>query len=109
MTIMGSIILYVGLLLLSLSLEKHYKQIFNTPFTLGFKRSVTFFGWALLFISIALYIHRFGVGLGITYWLGVVTPLIITIGLLFTYAAPHMLKLSIVFASLALIVGVYLF
>lgn len=96
MAVIGSLILYLGLLFLSLSLEKHYKQVFTTSFTLGFKKSVTFFGWALLFISIALYIHRFGVGLGITYWLGIVTPIVVFIAMLLTYIPKALLKISAV-------------
>lgn len=103
MTAIATSVLYVGFLLLSMSLEKHYKQVLNKEFTQKFKYIVTALGYLFLLISFVLYIQLFGFGLGATYWVGALTPIVVLIALLLSYRPKLILKISAIILLLSIV------
>ncbi|QDF28087.1 DUF3325 domain-containing protein [Halarcobacter anaerophilus] len=88
-------LIYLGLSLLCLGMDKHYKAVFQKNISRVFKNFSKFTGSLLLIISLIFLIKSIGISLGITYWIGILTPEIIFIALILTYKTKMFIPLSI--------------
>ncbi|AXX91472.1 hypothetical protein CPU12_09680 [Malaciobacter molluscorum LMG 25693] len=98
---------YISLLLLSISLNKHYKSLFDKSIN---KKTMIIFrtiGYATLVITLAIFIHIKGISLGITYFIGIIAPLIIFISILFTYQSKYIIKYTLVLFLISTFFTIY--
>lgn len=94
------VLLYICLLFFSLSMTKHSKSIFIEEINPKFKKSFLILGYILLFISLVMSINEFDISMGIIYWLGIITPLIVFLALFYTYFSKYILEISIAFIAI---------
>lgn len=94
---------YLALFLLSLALDKHYKEVISKEINKKLKYLFMGVGYVILAISLYLVIEIFGLSLGITYWLGLVGVIICFIAMIYTYYPKFIIKLSILLLVLTLI------
>lgn len=78
-------ILYLALVFLSISMNKHYKVVISTNINKNYQISSKLIGNTLLIISLVLFIKTTGLSLGITYFFGFLALYIIIIALFLTY------------------------
>lgn len=88
-------ILYIALIFLSISMNKHYKVVISTNINKNYQISSKLIGNTLLIISLVLFIKTTGLSLGITYFFGFLALYIIIIALFLTYK-PKLLIFTIV-------------
>lgn len=93
---MDMYLIYLGLVLLSLTLDKHYRKVLNEPVSNFIKRVLGVFGTLILIISLIIAIKSSGLSLGLTYWVGMLVPAIVFIALVFTYKPKIIVILSVV-------------
>lgn len=99
----GSYLVYLGMLLFSFSMEKHYKLVFTTNINKKIKVLAKIAGALLLGISLIILIKDIGVSLGITYWIGALSVVAVVIAFMYTYRPNLIIKLSILFLVVSLI------
>lgn len=96
-------LLYLGLMALSLSIKRHYKQVFQAAAPLGPRRKLCLrlVGAGLILACVGLTIGNLGVGLGLVYVFGAVSlaAMILSLGLSFL---PRRLILVVNFLGLSL-------
>jgi len=100
-------IIYLGLVLICLGMDKYYKAVLNIKDNLSYKKLFSLIGSILLGISFFVMLYNEGISLGATYWLGIIAPAISLVALVLTYKA----KILPLF-SICLFIGVvilYLF
>lgn len=100
--LINTYLIYLGFSFLCLSMEKHYKAIFEKKIKKEFKYTINIIGSLILIISLALLIKDMGISLGITYWIGVSALLISVIALILTYATKQFIYISIFFLLLCI-------
>lgn len=83
--IISAYILYLALIFLSISMNKHYKVVISTNTNKNYQIASKLLGNALLIISFILFIKTTGLSLGITYFFGFLALFIIIIALFLTY------------------------
>lgn len=103
MVSMSLYLTYLGLFLLSLVLDKHYKEVVNKNINKILKFVFMGMGYLSLVISLYIMIQIFGFSLAITYWLGLVGIIILFIAIIYTYYPKLIIKLSISLLIIALI------
>jgi hypothetical protein len=103
MVSIASYILYLGLLFLSFSIQKHHKEVFGRNLNDLMHKMYFMLGWALLFTATVLFMLYYGVSLGIVCPVLLVTPLIVLVALLLTYVPKAIVKLSVLFLPLAIV------
>lgn len=103
MVSMSLYLTYLGLFLLSLVLDKHYKEVVNKNINKILKFVFMRMGYLSLVISLYIMIQIFGLSLAITYWLGLVGIIILFIAIIYTYYPKLIIKLSISLLIIALI------
>lgn len=96
-------LIYLGVLFLSLNMDKHYKEVFNKNINKKFKTFAKIIGTLLFIISLFLFIRNMGISLGITIWITIFTPIIIFIALILTYKPHLLLKISVLLLFLSII------
>ncbi len=79
-------------------MDKHYKAVFQKNISRVFKNLSKFTGSLLLIISLIFLIKSIGISLGITYWIGILTPAIIFIALILTYKTKNVYSFIYIFA-----------
>ncbi|WP_320036236.1 DUF3325 family protein [Halarcobacter sp.] len=94
MVSMSLYLTYLGLFLLSLVLNKHYKEVLGKDANKIIKLVCIWLGYLILAISLYAIIQIFGLSLGITYWLGLVGIIIVFIAMIYTYYPKFIIKLS---------------
>lgn len=92
--IISAYILYLALVFLSISMNKHYKVVISTNINKNYQIGSKLLGNALLIISLILFIKTTGLSLGITYFFGFLALFIIIIALFLTYK-PKLLIITI--------------
>lgn len=94
MILISSYLIYLAFVLLSLTLNKHCKEVLNKN-----KKILTYIFASLasmcLIISLSLLISTLGVSLGLTYFVGCIGLVIVLIALLYTYKPKLIIKLSL--------------
>ena len=103
MIIISLYLSYLGLFLLSLVLQKHYKELTKKIPTVFFKSLFSILGTILLTISMILLIKEFGLSIALSYWTGFLGVCIIFITMIYSFAPKIFFKLSIVLLILTLI------
>lgn len=96
--------IYLGLVLLSLTLDKHYRKVVNENINKYIKRLFGIFGTLILIISLIITIKSSGLSLGLTYWVGMLVPTIVFIALVFTYKP----KIIVILSVLLLLITMFL-
>lgn len=67
------VLTFIALFLISLSIKKHKKQILKNienKFILNF---LVTSGWVLLIASVFLFVNNYSLGIGLTYWFGIIS------------------------------------
>ena len=101
--LIGSYLLYLGMLLFSFSLEKHFKLIFTTITNRYIKVLMKLIGSLLLGVSLVVIIKDIGISLGITYWIGALSIIAMLIAFMYTYITNLIIKLSVLFLAITVI------
>lgn len=96
-------LVYLGLVLLSLTMKKHHTEVISKDVNKNLKIVFTLLGWLILIYTLFAFIKTIGLSLGITLWIGYITLAIVLIALSFTYIPKHLIKLSFALLILALI------
>lgn len=99
----GSYLVYLGMLIFSFSLEKHYKLVFLKASNKYIKVLTKIVGTLLLGISLLILVKDIGISLGITYWIGALSIAAMIIAFIYTYRPNLIIKLSILFLAITLI------
>ncbi len=96
-------LVYLGLVLLSLTMKKHYIEVISKNENKILKVVFTLLGWSILIYTLVAFIQTIGLSLGITLWLGYIALAIVLIAFAFTYIPKQSVKLSIALLVLTLI------
>lgn len=88
-------LMYLGLTLLALLLDRHYKEVVGKERSKYFNILAKVYGTAFLIISLIMMISISGLSLGFTYWVGYLGLCIIFIALVFAYRPRFIVALSI--------------
>lgn len=91
---------HAGMAALCLSMERHYKQVFQRAPHLSIQRLLRGSGWLLLALALAYSIETWGAALGPVAWFGVLTA--VTGMWIFLLSYQERIALAIAAASLAL-------
>lgn len=81
-------VVYAGFLLTALSMARHRKQLLPPIRTIGKTTfwMLRFTGWVILLIGMILCIQRYGSGVGLTLWTGLLTAAALLVSMLALYA-----------------------
>ena len=90
------LMIFIGLVLLSLSYKTHYKQMTNNYLSSVFKYIHFFSAIILLSLSVYLSINAVGVSIGLSTFFFALTPFIVLIALLLTYKEKLVLPLALI-------------
>lgn len=77
-------ILQLGFCLLSLSLKKHYRSMFQKSLTEHQVQVFKITGLSLVAISGLIYGNQYGVGLGLVWWFTMMCPATLILAMIFT-------------------------
>ncbi|RXJ76959.1 hypothetical protein CRV03_06755 [Arcobacter sp. F155] len=102
---LASFLTYLGMLLFSFSLEKHYKQVIKKAVNKNTKLFMKILGCIFLIISFIVFIKTIGISLGITYFIGLLTIVAIFIAFMYTYKPYLIIKISVLLFVLTLILN----
>lgn len=61
---------FIGFGTLSSSMDRHARQIFNTPPSPGIRRLRSSLGWCLLALALYPAINAYGISIGVAVWTG---------------------------------------
>lgn len=78
------IMIFIGLVFLSLLLRYPYKKIFKTKPNPKHNIYLHLLGWSILVASMFLSVSVYGFGVGITYWFGFLT--LVALGIVFAFS-----------------------
>lgn len=92
--IIGSYLIYLGLLLFSFSLDKHYRETISKDVNKNIKNMAKILGSMALLSSLIILINIMDVSLGITYWVGVLAVCNLIIAFTYTYKPKTIITLS---------------
>jgi len=101
----ASFLIYLGMLLFSFSLEKHYKQVIKKAVNKNTKLFMKILGSIFLIISFVVFIKTIGISLGITYFVGLLSIVAIFIAFMYTYKPHLIIKISVLLFVLTLILN----
>ncbi len=104
--IMGTYLAYLGLVLFSLSLNKHFKEVTKKDLDIYSKNIAKISGLVLLACSLGILINDMGISLGITYLTGILAVLTLLVAFIYTYKPKNIIKLSIVLFLISLIISI---
>ncbi|NVJ52837.1 MAG: DUF3325 domain-containing protein [Campylobacteraceae bacterium] len=102
---LASFFTYLGMLLFSFSLEKHYKQVIKKAVNKNTKLFMKILGSIFLIISFVVFIKTIGISLGITYFVGLLSIVAIFIAFMYTYKSHLIIKISVLLFVLTLILN----
>ncbi len=85
---------FSGLVILSLSMSKHYRQIFNKPLAKQNIRPLRRAGWILISLTIIIAIYHLGFGVGLATFFGAVTFVGFIHIWLLSYAPKYLIPLA---------------
>ena len=102
---LASFLIYLGMLLFSFSLEKHYKQVIKKAVNKNTKLFMKILGSTFLIISFIVFIKTIGISLGITYFIGLLSIVAIFIAFIYTYKPHLIIKISVLLFVLTLILN----
>lgn len=105
--ILNIFLIYVSLLLLALSINKHYKLLFSKDINKKTVRLFRLIGYFVLVICLGIFINLKGLSLGSTYFVGILAPLIFFISLLFTYQSKHIIKYTLILFFISTFFTIY--
>ena len=91
------LIIYLSLVLISLSYKKYYKKINKNELNPRISSLILILGSILLIFSVYVCINNLGSSIGLAIWFFALTPLIIFISLVLTYAGKLLIPLSFLF------------
>lgn len=72
MLLFNIVIIFKALFLISLNIKKHKNQIFKNR-EATYTSYLVVLGWIILILSLFLFVDIYSLGIGITYWLGIIT------------------------------------
>lgn len=72
-TVTTMILIFLGMLCLNLSMEKHYKQVLSSSFSPSKRIGFRCVGWLILAMSLYTNILASNVAIGIASWFGIAT------------------------------------
>jgi len=109
MIIISFSIIFMGFLLISLSMKRHYAQIFSKHEVLPRRQNILLriIGYAGIGIAGWLCIHDLGLGLGIVYWTGLLTVSAMIQALLFAYRRQWIMPSGLIALLIAITLGVF--
>lgn len=107
MIIISFSIVFMGFLLISLSMKRHYVQVFSKDAMLSNRqnRLLRFTGYAGLGIAGWLCIHDLGIGLGLVYWTGLLTVAAMIQALLLAYRRQWIMPSGLIAILIAMTIG----
>lgn len=101
-TLMPFMLLFAGCIALALSMGRHRRQLLPTRSLSSLQQSgLRLAGWLLLLLSLLLCVAMQGIGVGLSYWFGVLSAVAISASLMLVYAPRAVLWL----ASICCVVG----
>lgn len=103
MIIIGTYLAYLGLLVFSFSLGKHFKEVFKKDLSNLVKYFAMILGTILLILSQVILIKSIGISLGITYLIGILAVIPCGIALIYTYKPTAIIRISGILFFLTLI------
>ncbi|PAU86953.1 iron uptake protein [Pseudomonas sp. WN033] len=100
----GSLLLaHAGLSLLALAMDKHRKQLLpRRQLPVWFTWLVRFAGWASLILSLSACVIGMGTGVGLPYWLGVLSLVALVLILQLAYAPLAAIRIALLSLGLGL-------
>ena len=104
--IIGTYLAYLGLVLFSFSLNKHFKEVTKKDLNLYSKNMAKASGVILLACSLAILINDMGISLGITYLAGILAVLTLLLAFIYTYKPKSVIKLSVALFLTSLITSI---
>ncbi len=109
MIIISFSIIFMGFLLISLSMKQHYLQTFSQYTMLSKKQSMIlrFIGYAFLSLAGWLCIHDLGLSLGLVYWTGLLTVASMIQALLLAYRRQWIMPSGIIAILIAITIGAF--
>ncbi len=94
--LISSCLLYISFVLLSLAMPRHRRELNKAhPLSKSAERLFQCLGFAMLAASGALCIYVDGIGLGLVYWLALLTLAALLLALLFSYRPWWVINLTI--------------
>ena len=95
---------YLAFVMICLGMDKHYKSVLSTNINLQLKKSFKIAGWILLAVSLYLFILFNGISLGITYWIGIGSPIIVSIAMILNFKPKALWIYSFIFLIVLLVI-----
>jgi len=92
--ILGIYLSYLSLVFFSLSLNKHYNQMFSKELNKNLKNVIKILAAILLICAYLIFIDKLGLSIGILYFLGILSILNIIIAFIYSYKLTILIKLS---------------
>lgn len=96
-------ILYMGLVLVSVVIDKHYRAVLNNNINKNVKIVSSIIGGIFIILSLVILFFIMNISTAITLWLGVLTFFIILIALIYTYRAKTLPLVSIALFLISLL------
>ena len=93
---------YVGLVALALAMDRHQNQAFGRPLPPVRSRGIRVLGWVLVLGAVMPAIDGWGVSVGISLWLGVISLAAVGCGLMFSYVPRQAVGSAMILAVLCL-------
>lgn len=97
--------MYLSMIAISVSMDKHYKQIMNRPLNPKWQKVAYWAGWIFMIFSLIFCMRSWGVSIGITAWFGVLTMAACALIITLTYKPVPTVKFSVIISGLIFIVG----
>jgi len=72
MLVANIVLIFLALFFISLSIKKHKKQIFKDK-DIPYLKFIIASGWILLIVVGVLFVYQYSLGVGLTYWFGIVS------------------------------------
>lgn len=94
--------IFLGLILILLSFDRHFKQLSKKSLGKAFKYITNIYGAIFLIVSLVKLVNIFGLSLGITYWFGFLGLAIVFIAVVFAYRPKTLVALIAVYPLLML-------
>lgn len=104
--IISAYFIYLGLLLFSFSLDKHYRVVISQNVNTSIKTAARVLAGITLVVGLSILIKIKGISLGITYWVGILVLANFIIAFTYTYKPKIILALSVTLFVLSLIVTI---
>ncbi|MFC3902602.1 Protein of unknown function [Acinetobacter marinus] len=104
------ILIFLGMLCLSYSMEKHYKSVFSRPFSTPKLILFRVLGWSLLLLSMYCCINIWNLPIGLAAWFGLLTFIVALLIYIQAYQASWTRYLAVVLAGILICLqGILLF